>query len=230
MVSLLPIETPLGITSAIDVNSFWMIVGYAVVLTIVGLAIGTFYFSLIAQAAILGEIRWRKSLADWPWLSLQVIILALVWFVLFIGVTIPASCAISIASISNMAFGQCAVMLYGGFLIWLIFPLLFSPHGILVNQLKVWPSIKRGLHITRMTLPTISLFIMTILILSQALDFLWRIPPENSWLMLIGIAGHAFVTTGFLSASFIYYNDADLWIRSIQEQDTEEKSSSHLVS
>jgi len=47
---------------------------------------------------------------------------------------------------------------------------------------------------------------------------LWRIPPENSWLTLIGLAGHAFVATGLISASFIYYHDTRQWIGQLAEQ------------
>ena len=43
------------------------------------------------------------------------------------------------------------------------------------------------------------------------MDLLWRTPDEASWLMLVGIAGHAFVTTSLLAATFIYYRDADRW-------------------
>jgi hypothetical protein len=43
--------------------------------------------------------------------------------------------------------------------------------------------------------------------------------------MILGLAGHAFVTTGLLSASFIYYRDTDSWIRSLQEQKSPEDNS-----
>jgi hypothetical protein len=45
------------------------------------------------------------------------------------------------------------------------------------------------------------------------LDLLWGVPTEASWLLLLGILGHAFVTTGLLASSFVYYRDALRWIR-----------------
>jgi hypothetical protein len=62
-----------------------------------------------------------------------------------------------------------------------------------------------------MTLPTTSLFILSVLVISEGLDLLWRIPPETSWLTLVGVCGHAFITSALLAASFIYYRDADHW-------------------
>lgn len=218
MASAFPVETPIGNPSLIDVTSIGIALLLFLVLTIAGLIVGTLYFSMVAQAVLSGEGYCRRSLAEWPRASLQVILLALVWVVLFVGVSIPASCAISIAALGGISAGQCGILLYAGFLLWVIIPLLFSSHGIFVNQHKVWPSIKQGIRITNMTLPTTSLFFLSIFLLTQGLDALWRVPPEDSWLMLVGLVGHAFVTTGLLAASFIYYRDADQWLQSLKEQ------------
>ena len=68
----------------------------------------------------------------------------------------------------------------------LIFPLLFSAHGIFVLRLTAWKSIQRGVRVTNRTLPTTILFFGAAFLLSQGLDILWRIPPSTSWLTLIG--------------------------------------------
>jgi hypothetical protein len=103
-------------------------------------------------------------------------------------------------------------------MIWLIFPLLFSAHGIFVKNLSAWQSIRLSIQITNATLPTTALFFLSIFILTQGLNVLWRIPPTDSWLTLVGIAGHAFVVTGLLAASFIYFRDADRWVTSLRKR------------
>jgi len=223
MTSILPLDNPLGTPDLIEVNSFGSVLSYFLILSFLGLILGTLFFSSVAKVAVSDSIDWQQIVKDWPWLSIQVILLTLIWFFLLLGISIPASFIISLATLGSIAFGQCVVLLYGGLLIWIIFPLLFSAHGIFINQNKVWPSIKHGILITRMTLPLTSLFFVGVFLLTQGLDFLWRVPPENSWLMLLSVAGHAFVTTSLLSASFIYYNDADKWIRNLQSQDPTEK-------
>jgi hypothetical protein len=72
-----------------------------------------------------------------------------------------------------------------------------------------------------MTLSTTLLFFLVIILLVQGLDFIWRVPPENSWLLLLSICGHAFMTTSVLSASFIYYVKANHWVDSLHNQVTE---------
>jgi hypothetical protein len=35
---------------------------------------------------------------------------------------------------------------------------------------------------------------------------------------VVGIAGHAFVSTALLAASFVYYRDANAWLTAVMER------------
>jgi hypothetical protein len=218
MTSSLPLETPMGAPKMLDIKSAGFAVLIFLLFIIVGLVIGSLYYSLVSQAAILGDIQWKQALLEWPRTSLQVILLALIWAGLFFVVSIPASCLISVATLAGFSFGQFSILLYGGFLIWLIFPLLFSAHGIFANHLNVLSSIRTGIRMTNATLSNTVLFVVSVIVLTQGLDMLWRVPPADSWLTLLGISGHAFVVTGLLSASFVYYHDAQRWINRVDQQ------------
>jgi hypothetical protein len=45
------------------------------------------------------------------------------------------------------------------------------------------------------------------------MNLLWELPDPTSWLTLIGIAGHAFIVTRLLAATFIYYRDGLRWMQ-----------------
>jgi hypothetical protein len=215
MASILPIKTPVGSPLMIEVQTISLSLGVILALSIVGLAIGTLYFSLVTQA-IEPKPKWKNAVTMWPKQCLQVLLLTLIWLLLLAGISIPASCFVSVATLlSGASIGQFVFLLYGAFLIWVLFPILLSPHGIFVKGYKVWPSIKRGVRITNATLPTTGLFFLVAILLSQGLDLLWRVTPEESWLTLIGVTGHAFIATGLLAASIIYYRDADRWVESL---------------
>jgi hypothetical protein len=211
MAARLPIEIPYGVPKFIDITNLFGAIGIAIGLILVGLILGCFYYIFIGQIALQGRIELKKIFKDWSWSSLQVLSLALALLILFIVISIPSSCAISALSLFGLPLGQFAVFLYIGVLLWLAFPLLFSAHGIFVNHLNALASVQRSMLMTRMTLPTTSLFILSVLVISEGLDLLWRIPPETSWLTLVGVCGHAFITSALLAASFIYYRDADHW-------------------
>ena len=77
-----------------------------------------------------------------------------------------------------------------------------------------------------MALPSTGLFILSILLIAQGMDIVWRFPDASSWLTLVGIFGHAFVSTGLLAASFFYYKDAVQWISELHDQKDQEASDS----
>lgn len=217
MVSREPMTFPGGTPSLLEVPSFGAAIGLWLLLTALGLMLGTLYFSFVAQASVSSQTDWRHVLSQWPWAFLQVLYLALFWFALLLGVSIPFSCFLVFLLSSGIGLNGIVTLLFGGILIWMLLPLVFSPHGIFVKGLSMWASVRAGIHLTRLTLPSTALFILFVVVLSEGLDVLWRVPLENSWLAVIGVLGHAFVTTGLLAATFIYYREADLWAQKIQQ-------------
>ena len=211
MAARLPIEIPDGVPIFFDISNPFGVVGIAIGSMLVGLIIGCFYYILIGQVALNGKIDLGGIIKNWSWSSVQVISMALALLLLFIVISIPSMCAISALSLFGLPLSQFAIFIYFGVILWLAFPLLFAAHGIFVYHINAFASVQRSLLMSRMTLPTTSLFILSILVISEGFDLLWRIPPEASWLTLIGVGGHAFISSALLAASFVYYRNADLW-------------------
>ena len=97
-------------------------------------------------------------------------------------------------------------------------PTFFSAHGIFISKMDAMRSILNSLRMVRFTLPNTGLFLLVFVVINIGLNFLWSSSPPNSWLMLVGIAGHAFVSTALLAASFIYYRDINAWLAIVFEQ------------
>jgi hypothetical protein len=76
----------------------------------------------------------------------------------------------------------------------------------------------RGFYLARLTLPSTSLLLLIFLLISEGLNVLWNIPKNSSWLLLLGIVGHAFVTTSLLASSFVYYRDAESWVNELVKE------------
>ena len=101
---------------------------------------------------------------------------------------------------------------------WLIVPLFFTPHGIFASRQNAFHSIYSSLRVSRFTFPTSALFVLTVFVVASGLNFLWRVPPSNTWMKLVGIFGHAFISTMLLSASFAYYRNINAWLQVVLEQ------------
>jgi len=101
---------------------------------------------------------------------------------------------------------------------WLIVPFFFMSHGIFTQKQNAFHSMLASLKMARFTLPTSSLFVFSVFILSTGLNYLWSVPSNDSWILLVGITGHAFITTALLSASFVYYREMNNWLKIVQER------------
>lgn len=221
MVSRNPVTSPFGEPPSYEINSLGSAVLFWIVINLLGIVAGTFYFSVVAQVATVGKVTWRSLFLYFPRTLVQVIILTLSWVMLLFMIGFPFSCIISFILLSGIGLEQVVLLMAvigGGFLIWLLMPLVFSPHGIILNQLKVWSSIKNSFRVARMTLPATSLLILTTVLISEGMSILWQMPSDTSWMTLIGILGHAFITTSLLAATFIYFRDANQWVTKILEK------------
>jgi hypothetical protein len=218
MAGRLPVEVPGGAPLFWDVSSPWVIICLVLLLYLLGLCAGSLYFSLVAQAAMGGRVGWKQAVREWPRATLQVFSLALALLLVLLMISLPTSCVLTVIAWGGISLGQVGILLFLGILLWLAFPLVFTPHGIFADRSNVLLALRKSIRVTRLTLPNTALLFLAILVISEGLDILWRIPPEDSWLMLIGVAGHAFVTTGLLAATFVYYRDANRWVQKMLEK------------
>jgi hypothetical protein len=214
-----PINNPRGAAPFLEVSSPGNLLLAWLGLTILGLSLGALYFALVARAAITGNVNLRQALRMWPQNSLEVLILAVLWLGLMIALSIPAACMLSLLAASGIGLNPVALILFAGFVLWVLFPLVFSPHGIFIGQGKAWPSVLDSVRMTRLTVSSTALFILAVIVISFGTDyFILRIPNEASWFTLVSLGVHAFVTTSLLAASFVYYRDANRWIQRLVQQ------------
>jgi hypothetical protein len=147
-----------------------------------------------------------------------VILLALFWLAILVAISIPASCALTFAAFGGIGGSTLGVILYFGLVLWVMFPLIFSPLGILAEKRKVWPSVVDSVRLTRFTLPTTGILFIIMVLISEGMDFLWNVPADSSWITLLAVAGHAFIATSLLATYFIYYRDANRWLQRVVQQ------------
>lgn len=217
MASRNPLASPLSNVSW-KIPSPAVVVGLWLLFTLLGLVIGTLYFIMISEAAY-GRSPFRfQVIESWPKTFLQFLLLALIWVGILIGVGVPFICLLSLLGMAGLSIGLLLMIPYFLLLTWFLLPLVFSPHGVLVKQTNAWKAIQESMRLVRFTLPATGLFIFVVIILSEGLDALWKMPAEGSWLSLVGILGHTFVNASLLAASFIYYQQADQWLQKVLQQ------------
>jgi type IV secretory pathway VirB3-like protein len=206
-------STPLGDPITWQANGWVIFFGFFV-LTFIGWLGGAIYFRSVAWVAVPSEnenISVLNAILQTILISMFCTILFTILSPLFFGV-------LAILSGQNIIVTSLVVLVMSFISMWFIVPIFFLPHGVFVKKQNVFHAIGSSVHFTRYTLPNSSLFVLTIFLLAYGLNLLWSIPSETSWLMLLAIFGHSFVTTALLAASFIYYRDMSAWVQTVLEK------------
>lgn len=209
-----PVQNPLGIQSVIQLSSFAVVMGSILGLTLIGWLGGGLYFRIVAGAS-LGEEEAGIGLVR---AFAQTILLSVLWGIGSVIIILPLLLIVSLLSAINPLLAQAAFFIILFFMFWLVVPLFFTPHGIFVRKQNAFVSIMSSLRMSRFTLPTSSMFVLSVFLLSRGLSYLWLIPAGDSWMLLVGILGHAFISTTLLAASFVYYRDMNDWLQNVYER------------
>jgi hypothetical protein len=207
-----PAATPLGQPQVMQVGPLVNIFGIFMLVTLVGWLGGALYFRSVAALVMPDgySIQIRALM--------QSILLSLLASVVMLVIGVPVFIIIYILNAISPVAGQGLLLLLGFLSIWLVVPLFFAGHGIFMRSQNVLASVWSGFRLARFSLPNSSLFVLSVLFIGMGLNYLWSIPSSNSWMLLIGIAGHAFITTALLAASFIYYRDTTAWLQALFER------------
>jgi hypothetical protein len=176
---------------------------------------GAFYFRSVArisaQSVEGSPIHVSSALIQTTLISIAYVILMMVIgfpLLLILGLLIQLNAFLANLFVLFISLGS----------VWVIVPLVFWAHGVFLRNENVMTAMMSSLRLTRFTLPTSSFFVLIVFLLAYGLNFLWRIPANDSWMTLLGIFGHSFVTTALLAASFIYYRDMQAWLTEVLEK------------
>jgi hypothetical protein len=206
--------TPFGEQSVMQISSLPLLIGIAFVLTMLGWVGGGLYFRWVSGTT-LGQEETGISLLR---AVIQTLILSVCWLIGLMMVLLPVMFVLTLLALINPILANGAIFVILLLAFWLVVPLFFMPHGIFARRQNAFVSARTSLRMARFTFPTSSMFIISVIILSQGMNYLWSVPSNDSWMTLVGIAGHAFITTAVLAASFVYYRDMNVWLQTVFEQ------------
>lgn len=209
----IPAMSPLGSQGVIEVGSWFSLIGWIFLLTLLGWTLGAVYFQRVARLVVPVE----NSPAPARVIS-QSLLFSIGFTIVGLTIGMPIFFVLSLLNLlgpSVMQTGLFVIMLFAS---WVVVPLFFTPHGIFMRGDNAFHSVVTSLRMSRFTLPSASMFVLALFLTAQGLNILWSVPPDDSWMLLVGIAGHAFVTTSLLAASFIYYRDMNAWLNIVAER------------
>lgn len=126
----------------------------------------------------------------------------------FLVFFIPALMIISFFSSFLPFLGSIGYFILSVFIISRLTPLIFAPHDIVLFNSSFPEALRQSLKIVRPTNTKTSVFLLLAFLASYGTNYLWQIPRDDSWMLLVSIFGHAIVSTLLIIASFHFYIDA----------------------
>jgi hypothetical protein len=206
--------TPFGTPFNLQVNAFSLL-GWMFLLTLLGWIGGGIYFRSVAWITTVNKDDQRMSIAQ---AIVQTMLISIFWCILLMVIGVPVFLVLALVLQFSPFIANLLVLFVSLASMWVIVPLFFWPHGVFLKKQNVITSIISSVQMTRFTLPTSSMFVLAAFLLTFGLNYLWSIPPEDSWMTFIGIFGHSFVATALLAGSFIYYRDMNIWLQAVIEK------------
>ena len=202
-------QTPLGSPLMVELPTVFSVFLFFLLVIVVGILAGSIYFNSVSNASIGLKKSFSISLILWQFK--QSLVLTFLLFILLLLIALPVSFILFLFYLFQLLlFGYVVVSFL---LIWILLPLVFSAHGIFMFKMNAVPSIATSVRLVRSFLPGTGVFLIVAFLLNEGMNILWRIPPADSWMSLIGVAGHAFIASGLLAASFIYYGSGMRWMQ-----------------
>lgn len=211
----MPDKTPLGMPPAIHVESEFTGLLWIALLTLIGWLLGGLFFYSVSRVVVDPSQQTENRVGQ---AVVQTMVLSILYFMLVIVLGTPLLVGLYVVIVISPLLAQGLLLVLGLLSMWLIVPMFFTPHGIFMRHHNAFVSIYNSLRMARFTLPTSSFFVLSVLLIAYGLNFLWNIPSPDSWMALVGIAGHAFITTSLLAASFIYYRDMQAWLQDVLDR------------
>jgi hypothetical protein len=209
-----PLQTPLGLQNVVQATSLINLIGWTFLLTMAGWVGGGLYFRWVSVTALGREEAGIGSLRA----LIQTFVLSVIWVGGLMMILLPLSLVLGLLNLISPALSNGVLFVFLILSYWLIVPLFFMPHGIFARRQNALHSMFTSLKMSRFTLPTSGMFVFSVFLLSRGLNYLWSVPESDSWMRLVGIAGHAFITTALLAASFVYYRDMNMWLQTILDK------------
>ena len=215
------LSNPLGRVSIYESPSALAALGSLVLIVLVGMLLGTVYFNSVARSS--GETTVPFSMRLLARQFLQTMQLTVTLVLILVIISVPSFVLLSISALINPGLGQVVLFAITFIVLWLILPLFFSPHGIFMKKIRARDAVFQSMHLARMFMPNTGLMIFLIILIGQGMNVIWLLAEWDSWMALVGIAGHAFISLGLLAATFVYYRQGTDWLEKRMKQQKQQE-------
>lgn len=213
-------RNPLGEFQLIQLQQPVAIFGIILGMSLIGLIFAYLLYQLTARASSAQGFKLESVLEPRSmisWLLIPIVTLGFIMVVIF-----PAMLLISLIGALFPFITSIGYFFLTVGLITLIIPILFTPHLIILEKTSFPQALLNSIRTVRLTNAKSTTFLFIAILASYLTNMLWRIPSDDSWMLMVGIFGHALISMIILAASFHYISDARKSVREFIENQMSE--------
>jgi hypothetical protein len=216
MVSKTPFINPLGASPVFNLVSHGQVLGFFVIFLVLGYLLGNFYYKKISNQII--KMDQETGIKSFLRTYFQIILIPFVLIFLLFILSIPYVLMTVFITLMVPTFSQISVIIMGIIILWILMPLIFTPHSIFLYRQNIISAMITSINVVRTSMGKTAWFILLSFVMIEGFNYLWRTPPADNWFLLIGIFGHAFMVTSVITASFYYFLDATQYTQTLINQ------------
>jgi len=206
-----PVALPAGAPLVWYVESLPQYLLLLGVFLLVGLFLGALYFGGIAQQVRDRRVRWlvllRQVWGDWARLTA----LGALALVVVIVLGLPVVVLTGLILLFSPAIGVFVWVAGLSVVLWVLFYGCFALHGMLLHRRGLFAALWESARLIQINLPPAATLLLLVVLINAGLAGVWSLPGEGSWLLLLGVAGHALISTALFTATFVFYQDRLRW-------------------
>lgn len=209
LMRLVPEDTPLS-PQVFEIQSFATWFWLFLLFNIVGVFLTALYFSLVAQAVkqrTYGHITFgrfiQQLLKTWG----QFILLGIVLLLAALFIFLPLLLVGGVLSLLNGRIFFLIVLIGMMLVFWIAVFLGFTPHGLTLNGRTLPQALFESVQLVRLNYVSTMILLLAITGIGTVMDRLLLYADDGSWLTLSSILGHAFISTGLVAATYVFYQD-----------------------
>lgn len=214
------VARPFGVRPEWPVRSVPGMIGLALLLMVVGLALTALYLRGVGRRVIDETEAPLPGPQSPPAVWIQFVKLGALLLSLLVVFSIGFSFFLTLVGMVSMAVAGILTTLGFSSVLFAGVHLVFAVPGIV--QLRRGPlrAIHESLILTRSDFMNVLLLLGLVLLISHGLNVVWSLPDPGSWSTLVGLAGHAFVSTGLTAALFVFYQERLNFLRILKQAAT----------
>jgi len=171
------------------------------------LLLGSLYLGAIAQITREGTITFGQLIHRvWRYWGMLLLFGALLTMILLM-LGLPVIMISGLLARISPAAAQFVLLGAGGLVLWMLFHLFFVPHAIVVSESGLLRAVWNSLIVVGRNFWSALALIILMNLIKAGFMVVWDRVSVNAPLIAVSIAGNAFIGTGLIAASLIFYRE-----------------------